>query len=50
MIWQQAKETNKEHPKGHIAMKTPPIVSEQQWEAARQQLLMKEKSLTLLAH
>jgi predicted dithiol-disulfide oxidoreductase (DUF899 family) len=27
-------------------MKTPPIVSPQQWEAARQQLLVKEKALT----
>src|SRR5262245_53081890 len=27
-------------------MKTPPIVSLQEWEAARQQLLVKEKELT----
>ncbi len=27
-------------------MKTPPIVSPQEWEAARQQLLVKEKALT----
>src|SRR5271163_4023077 len=27
-------------------MKTPPIVSPQEWEAARQQLLVKEKELT----
>src|SRR5436190_20511744 len=27
-------------------MKTPPIVSAQEWEAARQQLLVKEKELT----
>jgi predicted dithiol-disulfide oxidoreductase (DUF899 family) len=27
-------------------MKTPPIVSRQEWEAARQQLLVKEKKLT----
>src|SRR5258705_10718335 len=33
-------------PKGHIAMNTPPIVSQQEWEAARQQLLVKEKALT----
>jgi hypothetical protein len=26
--------------------KTPPIVSQQEWEAARQQLLAKEKALT----
>ena len=42
-----SKERDKEHPKGQIAMKTPPIVSEQEWEAARQQLLVKEKALTL---
>jgi hypothetical protein len=29
-----------------LAMKTPPIVSQQEWEAARQQLLVKEKALT----
>ena len=29
-----------------IAMNTPPIVSPQEWEAARQQLLVKEKDLT----
>src|SRR4030088_2438668 len=28
------------------AMKTPPIVSPQEWEAARQQLLVKEKDVT----
>jgi predicted dithiol-disulfide oxidoreductase (DUF899 family) len=27
-------------------MKTPPIVSAQEWEAARQQLLVKENELT----
>src|SRR6266536_3305803 len=27
-------------------MKTPPIVSQPEWEAARQQLLVKEKDLT----
>src|SRR5260370_40816540 len=27
-------------------MKTPPIVTAQEWEAARQQLLLKEKELT----
>src|SRR5215213_5912410 len=31
---------------GHLAMHTPPIVSPQAWEAARQQLLVKEKALT----
>ena len=32
------RDRDKEHPKGHIAMKTPPIVSEQEWAAARQEL------------
>ena len=41
-----SKERDKEHAKGHLAMKTPPIVSQQEWEAARQQLLVKEKALT----
>ena len=27
-------------------MKTPPILSQQEWDAARQQLLVKEKELT----
>src|SRR3984893_7228427 len=40
------QEQDKEHGKPHLAMKTPPIVSQQDWEAARQQLLMKEKALT----
>ncbi|MGA8594887.1 MAG: DUF899 domain-containing protein [Bryobacteraceae bacterium] len=31
-------------------MKTPPIVSQQEWEAARQQLLIKEKELTSARH
>ena len=30
----------------HLGIKTPPIVSPQAWEAARQQMLVKEKSLT----
>src|SRR5579863_1350409 len=38
--------TNKEQGKTHIAMRTPPIVSPQEWEAARQQLLVKEKAFT----
>ncbi len=29
-----------------LVMKTPPVVSAQEWEAARQQLLVKEKELT----
>jgi predicted dithiol-disulfide oxidoreductase (DUF899 family) len=39
-----AKET--QHRKGHLGINTPPIVSPQAWEAARQQLLVKEKALT----
>jgi predicted dithiol-disulfide oxidoreductase (DUF899 family) len=30
---------------GQLAMRTPPIVSPQAWEAARQQMLVKEKAL-----
>ena len=29
-----------------LAVKTPPIVSPKEWEAAREQLLVKEKALT----
>jgi predicted dithiol-disulfide oxidoreductase (DUF899 family) len=32
--------------KTESSMKTPPVVSPEQWEAARQQLLVKEKALT----
>src|SRR5262245_16361674 len=32
--------------KGHLGIKTPPMVSGQDWEAARQELLVKEKSFT----
>jgi len=32
--------------KSTLAMKTPPIVSPKEWEAAREQLLVKEKALT----
>jgi predicted dithiol-disulfide oxidoreductase (DUF899 family) len=38
--------TNTEQAQEHIAMKTPPVVSQQEWEAARQQLLVKEKAFT----
>src|SRR4029077_17680048 len=41
-----SKERDMEHRKGHLAMNTPAIVSPQEWEAARQQLLVKEKALT----
>jgi hypothetical protein len=40
-----SNERHKEHGKGHLAMSTPPIVSQQQWEAARQQLLVKGEGL-----
>ena len=31
---------------GHLGINTPPIVSPQEWEAAREQLLVKEKEST----
>ena len=40
------KAKDKEQGKGHLTMKKPPIVSQQDWEAARQQLLVKEKAFT----
>src|SRR5713226_5631139 len=40
------RELGPEQEGGHIAMKTPPIVSPEEWEGARQQLLVKEKDLT----
>src|ERR1700722_5145257 len=41
-----SNERDEERGKGHLAMNTAPIVSQQEWEAARQQLLVKEKALT----
>src|ERR1700746_4170196 len=41
-----SKEKDREQGKGHLAMKTPPVVSQQEWEAARQKLLVKEKAFT----
>src|SRR6202795_1624473 len=41
-----SKERDVEHRKGHLAMKMPPIVSTQEWDSPRQQLLVKEKDLT----
>src|SRR6266478_6114151 len=38
--------TNKEQTKERLAINKPPIVSQQEWEAARHQLLVKEKALT----
>src|SRR4029077_16261543 len=40
------KNRDMEHRKEHFAIKTPLIVSPQDWEAARQELLVKEKELT----
>ncbi len=40
------KQSGREHGNGQLAMNTPPIVSRQEWEAAHQQLLVKEKVLT----
>jgi predicted dithiol-disulfide oxidoreductase (DUF899 family) len=42
----ESKEGDKGQVKGHRPMNRPPIVSQQEWEAARQQLLAKEKALT----
>jgi len=42
----ESNDRNAENPKGHIKMNTPPVVSPQDWEAARQQLLVKEKAFT----
>ncbi len=47
MIWQQTKrKIRNKQGKGHLTMNTPPIVSQQGWEAARQELLVKEKAFT----
>ena len=35
-----------EDPKGQLPKNTPPIVSQHEWESARQELLVKEKALT----
>src|SRR5438132_13846822 len=40
------KERDKQSGKGQLTMKTPPIVSQQEWKAAHEQLLVKEKALT----
>jgi predicted dithiol-disulfide oxidoreductase (DUF899 family) len=41
-----SKEKDMKHQKGQRASDTPPIVSRQEWETARGQLLAKEKALT----
>src|ERR1044071_10405250 len=40
------KQNNEKNMEEHVVMKTPSIVSAEEWEAARQQLLVKEKALT----
>ena len=40
-----SKERDKEPGEGHLAMNTPPIVSEQECEAARQQPLVEGEGL-----
>ena len=40
------KERDREPRTGRLPMNTPAVVSAQEWEAARQQLLVKEKALT----
>jgi predicted dithiol-disulfide oxidoreductase (DUF899 family) len=40
------RNVNQDNEKNDIAMKSPSIVSAEEWEAARQQLLVKEKAVT----
>src|ERR1700751_4961770 len=40
-----SKQSSLNRSKEKVAMKTPPVVSQQEWEAARQRLLVKEKAL-----
>ena len=40
------KQRDKEQSKEHVAMKTPPVVSQQEWQAAHQRMLVKEKAFT----
>jgi predicted dithiol-disulfide oxidoreductase (DUF899 family) len=39
------KARDMQHHKGHLGLNTPAIVSPEAWEAARQQMLVKEKAL-----
>ena len=39
-----SKERDKGHEKGQLPTNTPPILSPQEWETARQQLLVSEKN------
>src|SRR5688500_20033615 len=40
------KQNNEKNIAERVVIKTPPMVSAEEWEAARQQLLVKEKALT----
>src|SRR5215204_4614626 len=42
----RTKERDVEKLKTDLRMNTPPVVSPQEWETARQQLLVKEKAVT----
>src|SRR5690349_11475802 len=44
--YRYAKEIQMNVAKGHLPSNHPPVVSPKEWEAARQQLLVKEKELT----
>jgi predicted dithiol-disulfide oxidoreductase (DUF899 family) len=44
MATSRENERDKEHGKGHLPMKTPPIVSPQEWATARQKMLAKDKA------
>jgi len=39
-----SKAKNKKREKGHLGMQTPPVVSEKEWIAAREKMLVKEKA------
>src|SRR6202012_2493872 len=43
-----SNEKNPKHGTAHLAVNVPPIVSPQQWEAARERMLVKEKAFTRL--
>ncbi|MGC1907877.1 MAG: DUF899 domain-containing protein [Candidatus Acidiferrum sp.] len=42
----KTKQSEMQNGKGDLAIKTPPVVSAQEWEAARQKLLINEKAVT----
>ena len=37
-----SKEKNKKHGHGHLKMNAPPVVSTEDWEAAREKMVVKE--------